>query len=413
MSKSKYGIISVLDIGSTKIVCFVVRMDMAGNSEIIGIGHQISQGFRAGTITDIKLAETSILNCIETAEKMAQENIEKIIVNISGNRITSHHLVTHAAIGPSPITERDIGRIITQSLEQYSQPETDIIHTIPLDYSIDGTDGIKDPVRMVGKQLTGKLHLVTAPATSIVNLANCLARCQLSVADFIISPYAAGLACLTNDEMELGSAVIDMGGGTTSFALFKSGNMIYADSIAVGGKHVTSDIARGLSTDMVNAERIKTLYGNAICTNADHKEMINVPYIGEEDEMGMHHIPRALLAEIIAPRIEETLEMIKHQLDLSGFASLVGQNIVITGGASQLLGLKELAGRILGKHVRIGYPKALEGLAESTKGTAFSTAIGMVQFASSKVSHAQYDLHEQNEKKGRVSKLIRWLQENF
>jgi cell division protein FtsA len=413
MSKSKYGIISILDIGTTKIVCFIVRMDLAGNSQIIGIGHQVSQGFRAGTITDIKLAENSILSAIEAAEQMAEENIEKIIINISSNKLTSHHLVTHATLGPTPITERDIGRIITQSLEQFSQPDLEIIHSIPLDYAIDSTDGIKDPVGMVGSQLTGKLHVITAPATSVVNLANCLARCQLTIADLIISPYAAGLACLTEDEMELGCTVIDMGGGTTSFALFKSGNMLYADSISVGGRHVTSDIARGLSTDMVNAERIKTLYGNAICTSADHKEMINVPYIGEEDEMGMHHIPRALLSDIISPRIEETLEMVKERLELSGFEGLMGQNIVITGGASQLMGLKEIAGRILGKHVRIGYPKPFEGLAESTKGAAFSTAIGMVHFAASNVRQAQYDIQEQGEKKGRLAKIMEWLSQNF
>lgn len=412
MGKSKYGIISILDIGSTKIICFVVRMDVSGQSEVVGIGHQVSQGFRAGTITDIKQAESSILASIEAAEKMAGENVDRIIINISG-KIMSHHRTTHAPLGPSPISEKDIARILHHSLEQFNQPEMELIHTLPLDYSIDGTDGIKDPVGMVGKQLTSKLHLITAPATTMVNLVNCLARCQLTVADYIVSPYAAGLACLTQDEMDLGCTIIDMGGGSTSFALFKSGNMLYADSIPVGGKHVTSDIARGLSTDLLNAERIKTLYGHAISNAADHKEMLNVPYIGEDDEMGMHNIPRSVLGDIIAPRLEETLEMVKEKINASGFEYLTGKNIVITGGASQLMGLKEMAGQILGKHVRIGFPKSLEGLAESTKGTAFSTAIGMVQYAAEQVVQSQFELREQDAKKGKLGKVIAWLQKNF
>ena len=412
MGKSKYGTISILDIGSTKVVCLVVRMDTSGNSEVIGIGHQISQGFKAGAITDIKLAETSILNTIEAAEQMAEENIDKIIVNISG-KIVSLHLTTHAPLTATPIMERDIARIILQTIEQSSRADMEVIHTVPLEYTIDGTEGIKDPVGMVGKQLTGKLHLVTTPATSVVNLANCLARCQLRVADFIVSPYAAGLACLTEDEKSLGCVVIDMGGGNTSFAIFKDGAMLYADSIPVGGKHVTSDIARGLSTDLQNAERIKTLYGHAIATSADYKEMINVPYIGEDDEAGMHHIPRAVLVDIITPRLEETLEMVRDRISSSGFDYITGRNIVITGGASQLMGLKELAGQVLGKHARIGYPRSLEGMAESTKGTAFSTAIGMVLYAAGKVSQSEYDLHDQHEKKGRIAKITKWLQKNF
>lgn len=412
MSKSKYGIISLLDIGSTKIVCFIVRMDSAGNSEVIGIGHQSSQGFRAGNITDIKLAESSILSAIEAAEQMAEENIEKIIVNISG-KIFSHHLVIHSSLASMPLTDRDLARIIAEGQEHYHQPDVEVIHTVPLDYSIDGTEGIKDPIGMVGKKLTGKLNLVTTPSTSVVNLVNCMARCQLTVADFTVSPYMAGLACLTPDEMELGSTIIDMGGGTTSFALFKGGAMLYADSIPIGGRHVTSDIAHGLSTDMQSAERTKTLDGHAIATSADSKIMINVPYIGEEDDSGIHTIPRALLVEIIIPRIEEILEMVRDRINASGFAPLASNNIVITGGASQLMGLKELSSNIFGKHVRIGYPKSIDGLEESTKGAAFSTIIGMVVYASERVRQKQTGLNDNEEGSGRIGRILSWLQKNF
>ena len=208
-----------------------------------------------------------------------------------------------------------------------------------------------------------------------------IGRAHLEAEALVVSPYAAGLACLVEDERDLGVTVVDMGGGTTTIGVFFGGNLIFADAVPVGGMHVTHDIARGLSTPLAHAERMKALFGSAVSSTLDEREMIAVPQIGEEENSQVSHVPKSLLVSIIAPRLEETFELVRNRLDASGSDQVAGRRVVLTGGACQMHGARELAGLILDKQVRIGRPMRVKGLAEATQGPAFSTAAGLLHFA--------------------------------
>lgn len=412
MSKVKNRIVAALDIGSTKVVCFIARIDMQSNLEVIGIGHQISEGIRFGTITDIKAAERSILGAVASAEKMAGENVDKVIVNISGDKLQSHLLETQVPISGNEITDRDIFKVIQKGKAQFQAENKQVIHTIPVAYSIDETHGIQDPKAMFGDTLGVTLSLITTSPNTLLNLSNCLARCHLDVEDYLASPYASGIACLTEDEKQLGVILLDIGGGNTSISAFKYGRLLYTQTIPVGGQHVTKDIACGLSTTISDAERIKILYGNTIATEADDREVIDVTQIGEE-EGEVNHVPRSHLVKIIRPRIEENLELVKESLHQRNIESMGLKHIVITGGASQLIGLKELATHVFKKQVRIGLPKNIEGLAESTKGAAFSCCAGMLFYAIEKQLHSHYAVNDNERFSGYFGKMFQWVRENF
>jgi cell division protein FtsA len=239
-------------------------------------------------------------------------------------------------------------------------------------------------------------------------------RCHLDVAGIVVGPYAAGLACLVEDEQQLGVTVIDMGGGTTSIGVFFDGNLIFCDTVPVGGAHVTSDIARGLSTPLAHAERMKTLYGHAIRSPADERETIAVPQVGEEEDGQANHVPKSLLVGIIGPRLEETFELVRERLEKSGFDKLAGRRIVLTGGACQLPGTRELAGLILDKQVRVGRPLKIGGLAEATQGSAFSTCAGLLHFALSERAEIPRPARGAVESPGGLfGRFGLWLKENF
>jgi cell division protein FtsA len=267
---------------------------------------------------------------------------------------------------------------------------------------------------MYGERLGVDMHVVTAAAGPVRNLSTCIARCHLDIRSLVVSPYAAGLASLVDDEMDLGVCVVDMGGGTTTLAVFFDGNVVYTDSIPIGGQHVTSDIARGLSTPLAHAERMKTLYGNCIPSPADEREQITVPQVGEEDQAQANTIPKSILVGIIQPRLEETFELVRSRLETSGFDKIAGRRIVLTGGASQLAGVRELSQLVLDKQVRMGRPIRIGGLAESTNGPAFSVAAGLIAYAQRvateepRPSRMHADVPN-----GLFGRLGNWLKENF
>src|ERR1700747_1625715 len=236
---------------------------------------------------------------------------------------------------------------------------------------------------MLGQRLGVNMHVVTASSASVRNHSSAIVRSHLEVDALVVSPYAAGLSCLVEDEVALGVTVIDMGGGTTTIGVFFDGNLIHADYVPVGGGHVTNDIARGLSTPLIHAERMKTLYGSAIPSAADERETISVPQVGEEDDGQANNVPKSLLVGIISPRLEETFELVRNRLEASGYDKIAGRRVVLTGGGCQLPGARELAGLILDKQIRIGRPMRVAGLAEATGGPAFSTGIGLLHFAMS------------------------------
>ena len=399
MTKPRSGTVAVLDIGNSKVCCLIARTGrpshdgtnaVAAQPRIIGAGHQVSRGVRNGRIVDVDATEDAIRKAVRMAEQMAQETISSVTVNLSAGAPQSEILGVDVDIGGQQIDESDLLRVFQQthslregnagSLNGNGQ-ERELIHSIPVGYAIDGQQGIADPRGMFGQKLSVNMHLVSASANAVRTIRAAVERCHLEIDGFVLAPYAAGLATLVEDESDLGVTVVDMGGGTTGLAIFYDGEMVFADTIPVGGNHVTSDVARGLSTPLSHAERLKTLFGNAIAAESDEHEMLDVPQVGEDEHSAPHQLPRSLLNGIIQPRIEETFELVRARLDDSGFGPFAGRRVVLTGGASQLQGARDLAARILDKQVRMGRPLRVRGLAEAIAGPAFATGAGLIAHA--------------------------------
>jgi cell division protein FtsA len=406
MSKLNNSFIAVLDIGTSKIVCLIAKANAEGAINIAGIGHQVSQGIKSGVITDIRLAEQAIRSAVGSAEHMSGINIDSIIVNISGNKQKSQTVKASLGIKGLEITDREISRLISQGSSQHKTEGQEIIHAIPIDFSIDGTTGITNPRGMYGDKLGATLHLITTSSSNVMNLTNCLAQCHLNVEGYIASPYASGTACISDEEKELGVTLLDFGGGTSSIAVFKGGNIIYTDTIPAGGMHITNDLAIGLSTNVETAERMKALYGNVVKTSKDDREIIDIP----QSDSDVSHVPKSSLINIIRPRIDEILDMVESRLKDSGVNNIGGQ-IVITGGGSQLGGLSELVSQRFKRQVRMGAAKRIEGMAESTKGPAFSTCAGMLLLA--RQQHINKNGKNFITADGFIGRIIEWLRDNF
>jgi cell division protein FtsA len=407
------SVITALDIGTTKVCCFIAQVE-DDKPRVLGIGHQVSRGLRNGSIIDLETAGASVLNAVHAAEEMAGETISHVVANLSGGFSASRIIRTEIGVPGREITDADMRRALETGYLLREPGDRQVIHSVPVGFSVDDSRGIRDPRGMLGERLGVNMHVVTASAASVRNHTSAIGRSHLEVEALVVSPYAAGLSCLVEDEIGLGVTVIDMGGGTTTIGVFFDGNLIFADYVPVGGGHVTNDIARGLSTPIAHAERLKTLFGSAISSSTDEREMIAVPQIGEEDEGHVNHVPKSLLVGIIAPRIEETFELVRNRLEASGFDKVAGRRVVLTGGACQLHGAREFAGLILDKQVRIGRPQRVAGLAEATGGPAFATTAGLLHFALSEraeVAGARRSLV--SPPAGVFGRLGRWLRQNF
>lgn len=405
------GLIGAVDVGTTKVCCLIARVEES-QPHVIGIGHQVSKGVRNGVIADIEAASHSVLNAVHAAEEMAGATLDDVVINVSGGFGPSRLVKAELALNGREVSDALMHRVLDQGYRIKDLPDRTVIHSIPVGFSIDGGRSVRDPRGLFGQKLAVNMNIVTASFGAVRNLSNAVGRCHLETAAIVVSPYASGLSCLVDDESELGVTVIDMGGGTTTIGVFFDGNLVFADSVPVGGSHVTNDIARGLSTPIAHAERMKTLYGNAIASSADERETITVPLVGEEEDGHANHVPKSLLVGIIAPRLEETFELVRDRLEASGFDKITGRRVVLTGGASQLPGVRELAGLILDKQVRIGRPLRIEGLAEATQGPAFATTAGLIHFALSERAETPRRGHAlMEETNGLFGRLGHWVRE--
>jgi cell division protein FtsA len=412
-TKPRGSLISAIDVGSTKVCCFIARVEDHDSLQIIGTGHQISHGVRAGSIVDMEAAAAAIGNAVNSAEQMAGETIRDVITNLSAVHAASHNVEIEVAIDGHQVSDLDMRRALAQAYQVEKPGETELIHALPTGYSIDGNKGIDDPRGMYGQMLGVSMHAVTANASACRNLAGCVATSHLQPGPLCVSPYASGLACLVEDEMRLGCTLIEMGGGTTEIAVFMGGNLVHVDSVPVGGGHVTNDIARGLTTTIAHAERIKTLYGSAISSVKDDRELIDVPQMGEEHASEGHHIPRSLLVGIIQPRMEETFEMVRALLEQSGFGQAAGRRVVLSGGASQLPGARDLAQLILDKQVRVGRPQYVAGLPDTGGGTSFATASGLLIHALRDGRDVAGISTQNPDGNGLWNRVGQWLKENL
>jgi len=415
-AKPRNGIVATLDIGTTKITCLIARQEGTTPPRIIGVGHHVSGGVKGGAIVDMDQAETAIRAAVGAAEEMAGVNITGVTVALSGAHFKSRLVAYDISIKGHEISDPDLRKILDPNRLSDKLPEDQaIVHTIPVGYSIDGNRGVRDPRGMFGDTLGVNLHVVTASLNAIRNIETCVQRCHLEIQGRVVSPYASALAALVEDEMKLGVTLIDMGGGTTDIAVFFDGELMHADCVAVGGGNVTNDIARGLSTSVQHAERMKTLYGNCMPSPSDDREVIKVPLIGEEQTGETNTVPRSMLVGIIRPRIEETFELVRDRLSAAGFESLAGPRVVLTGGASLLPGVRELAGDVLGKsQVRIAKPRYLEGMAEAASGPQFSTVAGLISHAfESPTRFTSRTYRPKAQPDSRLGRIGQWLRENL
>lgn len=380
------GIVTVLDVGSSKVCCMIARLTPCEPSQllrgrthqiqVIGIGHQKSQGVKSGVVVDLEQAENAIRLAVDAAERMAGLTVDSLLLNLTSGRLKSDSFTATINLGGHEVDEADIKRVLAAGAKQVMMAEREVLHSLPVAFSLDQERGVRDPRGMLGETLGVDMHVLTGDAAPMRNLELCINRSHLSVERVVATPYASGLAALVDDELEIGAACIDMGGGTTTLSVFSEGKLVHADAIAIGGSHVTTDLAKGLSTRIEHAERLKVMHGSALPGAADDRDVVSVQPMGGDDDVPAQ-VPRAVMNRVIRARVEETLELLRDRLVKAGNLAAT-KRVVLTGGASQLTGLPEAARRILGRNVRIGRPLGVAGLPEAAKGPAFAAAVGLL-----------------------------------
>ena len=402
------GAFGVLDIGTTKIACLIGRIESDGTPRVLGHGWQRGQGVRAGGIIDIEQAERAIRAAVGTAEEMADTRLRSVTVNLSCGQPESRLFNVRLAVGGRAVTEADVKRVVLEGRNRGASEGRSIIHALPLRFAADETMDVTDPRGLFCDTLGAQMHVVDALSTSLRTLTACLQRCDLAIAELVSAPMAAGLATLVEDEKQLGSTVLDMGGGTTGMAVFAGGQLLHTCQIPIGGVHITNDIARLLSTPVTHAERLKTLYGSARSIPDDEREMLPVKLVGEAEHQ-IAKVPRTAVVGIITPRLEETFEMVRERLD--SFGTSAGTRVVLTGGASQMAGVREMAAAILERQVRVGKPVSLRGLPQSASGPAFATAVGLLAWVGGE-GRAIVDVDPESDRPGgMIRRIVDFLRE--
>jgi cell division protein FtsA len=386
------------------------------------VGHVQSRGVRGGSIVNMDEAADAIALAVERAETVAGTNVQGITVATAGGQLASHRVTAQVSLGARPIVDADLSKAISMALSQVRLPGRRPIHLLPIAWSVDAQRGVRDPRSMFGRQLGLELLVVSISETVFQTLGYCVERAHLEFQGVVAAPFVSALAALEDDEMDLGCICVDMGGGSTSVAVFANGSLIHVDSLAVGGAHVTADIARGLSTSIAGAERIKTLHGSAIASANEDREMIEAPPRGDDPGAGPVIAPRSMLKGIIAPRVEETLELLRERLKASGAPLDPGAGLVLTGGASQLAGVREVAVRVFDRPVRLGRPRRLPHLADAASGPAFCAAAGILQRAAfgprevvslRALAGAKAAPPKTDDRANPLSKAAQWLKDNL
>ncbi len=380
-SFNRSPVVAALDIGTSKVCCVIAKVKDRRIS-ILGYGYNAAKGIKNGVVIDINQATISVCNAVEAAEQMANERITNVIVNISGERTRSVVRSSSIAIHKNrPVTDEDVKKVTDKGLMKVNVEGNEPIHFLTMGYHVDNNEEVKNPINIYGENLSVDILLGLYPRAMYKNLATVVESSHLDIEMKAFSAYASGLACLVDDERELGATVIDIGGGTTSIASFKNGHPVYFSSIPVGGINVTNDIALGLTTSFNYAEEIKNRHGCAFLISQDEHEIINVYPVGEEDDSSIKQIYRSDLINIISPRIEEIFEIVARKLDEAGYKNTVSHRVVLTGGAAQLPGMREVASMVLDKQVRIGRPRNIENIPQVLHNPTFSTALGLLLFA--------------------------------
>ncbi len=401
-------IIVGLDIGTTKVCVIVGEMGADGQTDIIGIGTHPSRGLKKGTVVNIESTVDAIVKAVEEAKRMAGVEIDSVYTGISGGHIKGLNSRGVIAVKRTEVSQADVDRAVETATAVAIPSDQKIFHVIPQEFVVDSHDGIKEPLGMSGVRLEAEVHIITGAVSAMENIEKCIRRAGLTTVRMILQPLASSEAVLTQDEKDLGVALIDIGGGTTDLALFTEGSIRHTAVIPVGGGNFTNDIAIGLRTPPAEAEKIKIKYGSAQADRVRDGETVEVPSVGGRSP---RLISRQMLAEIIQPRAEEIFMLVGQEIERVGFDSRITSGAVITGGTSALPGMEDAAERTLGCPVRLGIPSGLGGLMDVVGSPIYATGVGLVLYAAR--HHAVQTGQSGSILHRTKNKLLGWTKEFF
>lgn len=409
--KTKKNIIAGLDIGTTKVVALIAEIKEDGQLEVIGIGSHPSRGLKRGVVVNIETTIQSIQRAVEEAELMAGCEVNSVYAGIAGSHIRSINSHGIVAIRDGEVLQGDVDRVIDAAKAVAIPADQKILHILPQEFIIDNQEGIREPIGMSGVRLEAKVHIVTGAVSAAQNIVKCVQGCNLHVDDIILEQLASSYAVLTEDEKELGVCIIDIGGGTTDIAIFTDGAIRHTAVIPIAGDQVTNDIAVALRTPTKDAEDIKVKYSKALLSLADNHALINVPSVANRTA---RQLTEKALAEVVSARYEELFALIAAELRRSGFDDLIAAGCVLTGGASLVGGVLELAENVFQMPVRLGLPHHVSGLTQLQQTPVYATGVGLLLFGHLQGSHSRRaDFEVSDGVKGLWSRMASWFKGNF
>ncbi len=407
--RAKANILVGLDIGTTKVTVVLGEVASDGRVDIIGIGTSPSRGLRKGVVINIEATVSSIAAAIQQAETMAGCEIGSVYASISGSHIKSFNSHGIVGIKKREVSQFDIQKVIEAAKAVAIPLDREILHVLPQEFIIDDQDGIREPLGISGVRLECKVHIITGAVASAQNIVKCANRCGLNVQDIVLSALVSGKAVLSPEEQELGVCLVDIGGGTADIAVFHNGAVKHTAVISVGGNHITNDIAAGLRTPLSAADEIKCKYGTALVSLVNKDETIEVPSTGGRTA---RVLSKAVLSEIIEPRVMEILNMLQRELVRAECDAFLTSGLVFTGGSANLNGIAQAAEQVFNLPVRIGHPSGVSGLTDLVRGPEYATALGLVLHGVGEIS-----AHRFGRKASGVKRLVRraanWFGDNF
>ena len=409
--KSEKNLIVGLDIGTSKVVAIVGEINESNQIEVVGIGMHPSRGLKKGVVVNIESTVHSIQKAIEEAELMAGCDIHSVYAGIAGSHIRSLNSHGIVAIQDKEVSLNDVDRVIDAARAVAIPADQKILHILPQEFLIDSQEGIFDPIGMSGIRMEAKVHMVTGAESAAQNITKCIQKCGLEVDDIVLEQLASSYAVLTEDEKELGSCLVDIGGGTTDIAVFQGGALQHTAVIPIAGDQVTNDIAVSMRTPTQYAEDIKIKYACALSQLANPDETIEVPSVGDRPP---RRLARQTLAEIVEPRFEELFSLIRNELRRSGFEESIPAGIVITGGSAKMEGAVELAEEVFHIPVRLGSPQNVEGLSDVVRNPIHATGVGLLLFGRDSVDRRSYSKTSiKNNVTDKLDQIKGWFQRQF
>lgn len=405
--KGKSSNFVAFDIGSNKICAVSAQNTKQGDTRINSQVLQYSKGFKSGAITHMEMAENSIINAIYALEQDLDKSIKEVSVALSGVGVKSYYVNHTIKLSGQEISKQDIKKLITKALADFKVKDQEIIHYFPIEFIVDTNQHVEDPIGMHARELKCNLHIIAADSLMLMNLSKCFAKCHVEISEIILSIYAAGMACLTEDEKDLGAIIVDIGSHTTSFGIFLDHKIIYTNSIDLGSAQITTDIAKAFSISRSLADKLKILYGNANTNLLSKDSHINLKDLDPNHYTDSDFsISTRRLAEIIQPRVEEIILKIKKQCDQVSMDHLLARRVVLTGGGAALPGIKSVVAEVFQKQVRIAKSELVPGFVENYNPYIYATVLGMVKLKSFVPDYS----YEEN---GWLKKTFAWIKENI